>query len=545
MYINKEQTKSLNIIDIVNRIDNGTLTLPSFQRGYVWNGSQVKNFVQSIYLGYPVGTLLLWETKKIAANQKDTSNIAEGDIVTLILDGQQRITTLYGILRQLPPPFFEGKSIPFTNLRFNAETEVFEFYQKQKMETSETKWIDISSLMRIDDMHSFFKQKSYLSDTEKDNVNRLYLQLRNCAFQAFVLSRDIPQDIVIEIFKRVNTGNTKLSETDIELAKLCGLWSNVRQELNNVRKYGFHQYQFSMEWMLRCLTIYITEQPKLKELELVDISDFKAAIPICKHLVTTILDKIRTVLYLDNDKVLVSKSAIMIMMYYLKHVGTAEISKQETNLLLYWYIHTILWGRYSSSVITNLAQDINTIKDGKGINGLIETIENSRGGNLLITAKDFADKWSSSSTFYPLLYMLTRHNKAKDFETGVAVDVDLIAQNTSLEVHHIFPSNRLYYPKPEKGDKHKAFKKDIVNSIANYAIITKQTNDRISDKDPQEYLPYYMQKQPGAIESHWIPTDPTLWEYENYVKFLEARRELLAKAANDLLQSLNPNHPTK
>jgi hypothetical protein len=104
-----------------------------------------------------------------------------------------------------------------------------------------------------------------------------------------------------------------------------------------------------------------------------------------------------------------------------------------------------------------------------------------------------------------------------------------LGKNSTLEVHHIFPKDVLY-----KAGKTKA----IVNSLANYAFLTKDTNLEILNKKPEEYMPYYEKKQPGALESNWIPIDPELWKVENYEQFLQRRRELLAKGANDFLQSL-------
>lgn len=101
-----------------------------------------------------------------------------------------------------------------------------------------------------------------------------------------------------------------------------------------------------------------------------------------------------------------------------------------------------------------------------------------------------------------------------------------------MEIHHIFPKNLLY-----KNDYSKA----VVNALANYTFLTKETNLAISNKPPKEYIPEYMKKTPGAIESHWIPTDSRLHEVENYEESLAKRRELLAEAANKFLDSLINN----
>jgi hypothetical protein len=125
--------------------------------------------------------------------------------------------------------------------------------------------------------------------------------------------------------------------------------------------------------------------------------------------------------------------------------------------------------------------------------------------------------------------MLTRVCKAKDWGSGIELTNHLLGYMSRLEIHHIFPKSLLYkfgYTRPE------------VNAIANFTFLTKDTNLAVLDKDPADYLVEYSAKNPGAIESHWIPMDRNLWKIEKYREFLSARRELLAKAANSFLDSL-------
>jgi hypothetical protein len=149
-------------------------------------------------------------------------------------------------------------------------------------------------------------------------------------------------------------------------------------------------------------------------------------------------------------------------------------------------------------------------------------------GDLAIQPSDLA-VWGRGSRFYPLLYMLTRACLAKDWGSGVALSQHLLGTFSQLHIHHIFPKSKLYehgYSKPQ------------VNAIANFTFLTQETNLLVSNRLPDEYLEEFVRKQPGAVGSHWIPMDRELWRIENYLDFLAARRELLAKAANDYLNSL-------
>lgn len=137
--------------------------------------------------------------------------------------------------------------------------------------------------------------------------------------------------------------------------------------------------------------------------------------------------------------------------------------------------------------------------------------------------------WSRGARFYPLLYMLTRVCHAKDWGTGIELLNHLLGKLSSLQLHHIFPKALLY--------KHR-YSVSEVNAIANFTFLTQETNLHIMDKAPEEYFEEIADKHPGVLDSHWIPMDPQLWTVENYPKFLEARRQLLAKAANEFLDSL-------
>src|SRR4051812_37534882 len=129
---------------ILDQIDAGTMLLPEFQRGYVWNRDQVRGLMRSLYHGYPVGALLVWETETANQAVRGASGHTRGTR-SLLLDGQQRVTTLYRILRGRPPGFFEGDPDTFRGLRFNVDSEAFEFYGPIKMK-DDPRWIDVTAL---------------------------------------------------------------------------------------------------------------------------------------------------------------------------------------------------------------------------------------------------------------------------------------------------------------------------------------------------------------------------------------------------------------
>ena len=165
----------MDVETILSQIELGNYALPEFQRGYVWNRDQVRKLMNSLYRGYPIGGLLTWVTPVDQDIMRNGKEAVYGN-VDLILDGQQRITTLYGIIKGKAPAFFEGNANSFTGLYFNLEDETFEFYLPMKMQ-GDRNWISVTELMQkgAGNFVSSFKddpEKSmfYLSQMDKLNL---------------------------------------------------------------------------------------------------------------------------------------------------------------------------------------------------------------------------------------------------------------------------------------------------------------------------------------------------------------------------------------
>ena len=117
----------MQLSTILDQIDLGTYALPEFQRGYVWTRAQVRKLQVSLYKGYPIGSLLIWVTRTDKADVRGDSSAPPGT-VNLILDGQQRITSLYGIIKGKPPQFFDGNANAFTGIYYSMKDQTYEFY---------------------------------------------------------------------------------------------------------------------------------------------------------------------------------------------------------------------------------------------------------------------------------------------------------------------------------------------------------------------------------------------------------------------------------
>ncbi len=508
------------------------MALPEFQRGYVWNRNQVKGLMDSLYRRHPVGSLLVWVTQTDNAPARGTEALAPG-VVKLILDGQQRITSLYGIIKGKPPKFFDGNSSSFTGLYFHLDDEIFEFYAPMKMADNPL-WINVTELMKIGAGEAI---KKIISTTDlqgniTDYINRLNaidsIKMIDLHIEE-VVGEDKTVDVVVDIFNRVNSGGTKLSKGDLSLAKICAGWPEARDEmkkrLNKWKEAGFY---FKLELFLRCITTITTGEAFFSALKNVDTPTFKKGIIQAEKSMDYLLNLISARLGLDHDRVLGSRYSFSLLVRYLAQQNWALTNFREQDKLLFWYIHTFLWGRYAGSLESYLNQDLAAIEEIEGgLDRLIGLLRQSR-GDLKLNEGDFKG-WSRGARFYPLLYMMTRVCHTKDWESGIDLSNYMLGKTSSLQVHHIFPKSLLYKYGYQKAD---------VNAIANFTFLTQNTNLKVSNLNPEDYLEKYANKHPGAVESHWIPMDRNLWKVDNYLNFLAARRVLLANAANDFIESL-------
>jgi len=524
----------MKISTILDHIDSGHMALPEFQRGYVWSREQVRGLFGSLYRRHPVGGLLVWVTDSSSANYRGDGGVAPG-VVKLLLDGQQRMTSLYGVARGKPPAFFDGNAQAFTGLRFHLENEVFEFFQPVTMK-DDPLWVDVSEIMKAGQKgHEDFIEK--LAENPAIGVKAVKYSARISRLLSIldidlhieeVTGADKTLDIVVDIFNRVNSGGTKLSKGDLALAKICADWPEARGHMkSSIQAWNKAGYEFNLDWLLRSVNTVLTGEAKFAFLHDQTSDQIKEGLKRAGKQIDSCLNMIAGRLGLDHARVLFGRFAIPVMVRYLDQKGS-KMSAVERDKLLFWFVSAGMWGRYSGSTESYLDRDLEMLEGADG--GLEKLMRELRvwHGDLAVQPEHF-DGWSMGSRFYPVLYMMTRMGEASDLGSGLPLKANMLGKMSQLEVHHIFPKAQLY--------KH-GYERREVNALGNFCFLTKDTNLGISDERPEVYFPEIEARHPGALASQWIPMDPKLWTMDAYPAFLAARRKLLADQANKCLTDL-------
>ncbi len=522
--------------ELLAQIDRGEILLPEFQRGYVWRRDQVRGLVQSMYRRHPTGHLLIWKTYK-PSKVRGAEASEEGSSL-LLLDGQQRLTSLYTLFEGKPPPFYEGESL-FFDLHFNVQTEEFRFYQKSQM-LNNPAWISVHDFLRqglgtfVSSLHTMEQEQR---ETLEPNLARLadLDGIRNYTYAVdHVSDEDYTVDEVVGIFNRVNSAGTPLTKADLAIAHICSLWPEARGELRAFSaKLGDNGFPFDLDFLVRCLAGLATGSVLLEGSFLRTPAEtlqkgWSRLQPALEHLVGVL----RHEALVSSPRDLPTTTMLIPATVYLARQGGRFPNETIRRRFIRWMFLAALWSRYSGSAETKLQQDVALVAGGDPdpVPELEAAILRER-GRVVLEEGDL-DRATVSSAVAYLVRVVARHRNARDWFTGVHVYDRATGQSAGGERHHVFPRKIL----EEAGmtDSRR------INAVANRVLLTRKAPLEVRKSSPADYLPLVDKTQPGTLRAQSVPLDPDLWKPENFLDFLAARRGLLAEAANEFIASWLP-----
>ncbi len=504
------ETTSLSIGALADRVQEGALELPEIQRSFVWNRPQVRDLLDSLYRGFPVGTLLFWRAVDLDYSRDIESEAAHGSngrSPDFVLDGQQRLTALSRVIHDGNP-----------DIRFNIETEQFEVANAAIKR--DPHWIPVHDVFEKGAI-SVAIERNLTGDGARHELlgrlNRLE-QVKKTTVPIHILD-GFDYDEVTEIFVRVNSKGTRLRQAELAIARLAfRMPGMVTNELKSFEE-GLDDegYDIDLRYLVRCLTAVATGQSRFPALGAADPNALELAWRDTRKAIEYFLNLARENLGLESWDWVPSNNALIVPVAYLARREYAEVDQAR---LLRWFLLSSVWQRYSGAAETKMDEDLRLLRGPDPFEALERALKQEV-GRLEVTADDLDDA-SVRSSFFLAAYLACRMNGARDWATAVPLSSTNLGTQHLLELHHIFPRAHIA----------DIYSRKDVNEIANIAFISKTANLRIGKTPPVVYL----QDIPvERLEQQFVPTDPTLWEIDAYQAFLQQRREMLAGGINRVL----------
>lgn len=569
------QQQNIPIATLVDMYKRGELRLPEIQRHYVWQGTRVRDLLDSLYRGYPSGSILMWETDE-AVPTRDFAIVQDSNAFAgrkLLLDGQQRLTSLTAVLngeqvsvrgRKRPIDILfnlehpDGPPVDIVEVESDevspvtpddelsdesdeseeGETGLQEklnrrtFVVSSKNLLSQPQWVSVSEVFQSTDDTKLLKKSGIQSWDDprfqkySDRLKKLR-SIKQYQYVVHVLERSMSYEEVTEIFVRVNSLGAKLRSSDLALAQMTSRWPNLLKELEKFQD-ECEQSWFTIELgqLVRGIVIFATKQCLFRSVSSTPVDALKEGWKQAQEGLRFAINFLRTNASIEDESLLSSPMFIHALAA-VSRVKDNKLTADEQNKLLHWLLVANARGRYSrGSTETLLNEDLAIIFRKDDIGALMEPVKRQF-GRLHIEPGDLAGRGVNSPLF-SLSYLALKASGAKDWYSGLGLSLTHQGKLHFIQWHHIIPKSLLKAQGYETGE---------INEIANMAFITGQTNRRISNKEATGYLVDIVAKQgEEALHSQCVPTASELWATERYRDFLQSRRVALAERMNRFIQ---------
>jgi len=581
------------IENLVAAVQSGALRLPDIQRPFVWEKVKVRDLVDSIYRGYPVGELMFWnvpgdeDTKTIGVAAKTQTAKAK------IVDGQQRLTSLYVVLTGEPVVDDDYRKERI-KISFNPLNERFEVANVAHERSHE--WIaDISTVFAnpLPTRRAFlerYKAQHELTDEIDDRIEAVFQKLyslRKFSFTVVELQSNVDREQVAEIFVRINSEGVSLTQADFILTWLSVFWDEGRDELENFSRNARltpdtvteltgqktkwtpknHYIAPDPGKMLRVIialgqnrgrlrnaynalrgrdprTGVVVPESRARELALIQVAQAHA-------LNSTNWDDFLRVLGRAGfrSKKMITSDNTVLYTYALWLIGHTRFNVDRTvlrEIMARWFFMSQTTGRYTNSPETRIEEDLARFTDIasgdaskflKVLNQVIDTVFTNDYWSIRLPDDFITSSTAASPAYQGYIAALNildanvfaLHEKVRDWMDPSA------GTSKNIEGHHLFP--RAYLDRLGV----KGIKK--INQVANFAPTDWPTNLLISDRPPREYwselvLGRSLSGETLKNQMFWHAL-PEGWEQLEYEEFLNKRRLLMAKVVQEGYKQLS------
>lgn len=523
------------INEIIKCITDGEYRIPRFQRDFVWDIKKSAALLDSIFKGFPISSVILWKTKNELSEIRDFGGIKipgrdTGRYISYVIDGQQRLTSLYFSLMGLKT----GSGSDFSEMCISLIAEPGEqlVFESLPKDASKDDYVILRDLYNASALSGPHPQKRL-------EYYQILLQYTISVIE--IDDENLQLEEVIEIFERLNLGGKKLNLFSIIAARsyvtpegdekgfdLAKEYERVNKILvdNNYGKIGDSTF---LQSIAACLIGKVNKSDILKSLSsdiiVANYQDVeKALFNAIEHLKGQSYGVLVSNL-LPYERMLVSFT------YFHYKMGNSHISPQQEQYLVDYFWRCVLSKRYNRSADTNLNTDISKIQK-------IVDYETPNQDPVVLSPKTIFEngRFVISSAYVIGMLCLMAQLSPQSFSVGRTINItnDSVSNSAKKQFHHFFPTKSSAIL---SNDKYKA----AVNNVVNIVFMDAITNDQISNRNPSEYISEFEQSNPDfadLLETHYISLNGFGIKTDDYMSFVNSRSKALY---NKLCKLIIPN----
>lgn len=514
---------------IIEHVMSGSLRIPAFQRGFVWDAERVAFLMDSIYKGYPFGAAILWRTKEQLKTERNLGPFKlparEPEYpIDYVLDGQQRMTSVFGVFQT---DIVADGDASWTNIYFDMEAASGNFQDSQFVAMSP----DEADLERHFPIGTFFDVQGYrqatqsLSPEKAGLIDSVQSTFKEASIPVQYIETDNRAKVAI-VFERVNRMGVEL-----DVFQLLSAWTwsedfdlqNRFAELaDSLKPFGFESVGDDTNLLLRCCAAIVQNDVSPGTLVSMNGSEVRDRFSEVENGIKGAIDFLRRNFNVESLDNLPYSALIIPLAVFFAIPGNraVKVSSRQRETLTRWIWRSCFSRRFSAGVIRNLNRDINEAKrlrDGKGF-----TLDRV---SVSIEPSFFSELFSIRTTNTKTFVMLLAHSQPLSFVSGQPISLDNVLQNYNRnEFHHLYPQAYL---------KSNNFTSPEINRLANFVFMSSQDNKTLGGVAPSVYRGHMdALSLPKILERAYCPA--VLFD-DDYESFIEERSKTLVAAAKVVL----------
>jgi len=519
------EPQSITFSTLIHEIDKGTIKIPQFQRDFVWSLEQSAKLIDSIIKGYPIGTFILWESQETLRSVRNIggANLPEtptGSMVQYVLDGQQRMTSLYASLKGLSVNRQKGTddfSGIFVDLIASNEDPII---------ITNIEGRDLSEIISLRNLiHGGISSLAKYPEAAYQKLEDYKNRLTTYRFSTILL-RGASIDVATEVFTRLNIGGKSLTVFEIMVAKTYDADSNFDlaekyEEL--VERLGHVNYETIPDsTILQTISTMLVGECARKNILKLDKKSFINIWDAAVDAIERAVEYFRNYYRIPVSKMLPYNALLVPFTYFFYNHPNKPINEMKSYLDdFFWRVS--LSERYSSGVETKLAQDVKRID-------LIIKNKLPKYDYKVDTSSEYIidNGWfSANRSFIKAILCLMTYQEPKSFNDNAIVRIsnDWLKQANSRNYHHFFPKAFL----KKRGDD-----EFFINHIVNITIVDDFLNkNRIRALAPSKYMEIFKKENKdinNTMKTHLIDDLNVygIWD-DDYVAFFDRRAEKISE----------------